>query len=489
MAKIVFLQKRVCETISTMLFSAILKRDGHHVDVFIADLEHDIVDSVLSSNPDIVAYSFYLGEERFAVQLLREIKKRNPNIITIVGGPLFLVSDKLFKDDSIDIMISGDGEYNFPEVVKRIEGQHSLAGIVGVSFKEHASPIRSDRFMVTENLNDLPMLDRDLFLSKYNILANLNARYFIRSRGCPYRCSFCCNALFSNIYKNNGGKGYRIDANYQKLFNEINYVKNKYGLEWVQFVDGAFNGSKVETKVFLKEYAKAKLPPFICSIRVDNVDEEMVSLFKEAGCDRLTIGVQSGVPKIQKIAGRLTPNEKILEVSNLIKKHKIRLAVDMIIGWPGETVEDVWESIYFIRKLNPEYINTELLILFPGTEVSRYAYEHNFIQKIPEVEDFLDDTNTQKPFVIISSFKEGDSITKSTKSRMTIENERVNLRKLFSIAVYHPKWEFLIKLLSKTKWNKIINMIFLYPLLKRSFKYDNLSLSEKFHKIQWLFRQ
>jgi len=404
-----------------------------------------------------------------------------------MGGPFFLVSEEIFKDRSIDIMIKGEGEDNFPEVIERIKSKKPLSGISGVSYKENGFIQLSEDFLVTQRLEDLPMLDHDIYFSKYKTL-DRPTKYFIRSRGCPYNCTFCGNVFITQVYDSKKKKGFRVDTNYQKLFDEINYVKDTYGLKWVQFVDSNFNTSIEETKVFLNEYIKAKMPPYICNIRADNIDEEIVRLLKVSGCDRVTIGVQSGVPRIQRIAGRLTPNQKILDVAGFIRKYNIRLGVDMIVGWPGETIDEMWQSIDFVRKMRPEYVNVQPLVLFPKTKIAEYAYENNFIQKLPEIDDFIEPfLNTKDLPSTRSMFSDVNVMRDNSPASLKISNEIKNLTKLFEFAVFHPKQENFVKFLAKrTKWVKIINMINAYPAIKRSFKYDTLSLRGKLKKILWL---
>jgi Fe-S oxidoreductase len=467
MAKIAFVQEEAYEKLSVMILCAVLKEKGHQVEVFISKLEEDLPDSIKKYKPDFISFSIYLGEERLTLRLLRKLKKVIPTAVVLLGGPLFLISQKLLEDDSVDIVFTGDGERNLPIVVDRLCQGIPLADIPGVSYKTNGEIRQSKGFMVTEDLSMLPMNDRDIYPSKYKSIGNQSTKYFIRSRGCPYKCKFCGNSYITNKYKSEGS-GFRIDRNHAKLFNEIKYTKETYGLKWVQFVDGTFNASKEETKAFLREYAKAKMPPFICNIHIEGIDAELAELLKTAGCDRVTIGLQSAVPRIQKIAGRLTPNSKISEAVRLIQKCNIRIGIDMIIGWPGESIEDVWESIYFVRKLNPDYVSTNLLFLPPETDISKYAYENDFITKLPNVDDY----------------SEKIVVKRDSASRLNVTNNITNMERLFEFAVYHPRLDVFVKFLAKTNWQRPINMINCFPPLRRSFQYDNLTFRLKVKKIR-----
>lgn len=144
----------------------------------------------------------------------------------------------------------------------------------------------------------------------------------------------------------------------------------------------------------------------------------------------------------------------------------------MIIGWPGETIDDLWESINFVRELNPDYVSTNLLVLFPETEIAKYAFENNFISKMPGIDDFAG-------YVTL----ENDS-----PAGMNVTNQIKNTERLFEFAVYHNRLEMFIKLLTKTNWNKLINMIHYFPSLKRSFQYDNIAFNAKLKRIYWFIK-
>lgn len=467
MAKIAFVQEEAYEKLSVMILCAVLKGKGHQVEVFVSKLEIDIYAAIINYNPDFITFSVYFGEERFTLSVLKRLKELIPTAVNLLGGPFFLISRKLLEDDSVDIVFTGDGESNLPIVVDRLCHRAPLTDIPGVSYKINGEIRLSERFMVTEDLDNLPMHDRDIYPSKYKSIGKKSTKYFIRSRGCPYKCKFCGNAFITNEYKSES-MGFRIDRSHTKLFKEIRYTKEMYGLKWVQFVDGTFNASKEGTKRFLKEYAKSKMPPFICNIRSDGIDEELVELLKKAGCDRVTIGLQSTVPRIQEIAGRSTTNSRIREAVRLIQKYKIRIGIDMIIGWPGETIDEVWESIYFVRELGPDYVSTNLLFLLPETDISKYAYENGFISRLPDINDYSGNMTAN----IDSS------------SRLNVTSEIKSMERLFGFAVYHPKLDGFVKLLANTNWKRPINMINRFPSLKRSFQYDNLSFCLKVRKIK-----
>jgi len=127
---------------------------------------------------------------------------------------------------------------------------------------------------------------------------------------------------------------------------------------------------------FTTEYKKKINLPFNCLSHPSLVNEETVELLKEAGCTLVDFGLQSGSAKIRReILSRNETNQKVVEVTQACKKHKLKFAIDCILNIPEETSETVKESISFLSSIDPDIINCFGLIYFPGTKIVEIAKE------------------------------------------------------------------------------------------------------------------
>ena len=331
--KIAFIQNGAYEKIGVHQLSGCLKNADKNfiIDIFIKELEPEFCKKIKEFEPDFILYSLFIGEESFMLEYFSEIKKMIPSVKTIVGGPFTLVFPEVVKKSQIDFVIRGDGEYSLPLFFELYNTKKSLKDVPGICFVQNDGTLFENKNVrITSDLKNIPDPDRDLYY-KYEHLRNKETKSFIASRGCPYNCTYCYNAELKKFY----AESYWRLRDPEAVFREIEHVRDKYGLKWVHFQDGTFNSDAEWLKSFLVEYKKRKLTPFLCNCRVENIDEELVSLMKNAGCERITFGIQSGNTEIRtKIAGRNMSNEQIEKAIKLCRKYDIRTGIDVIFGWP-----------------------------------------------------------------------------------------------------------------------------------------------------------
>ena len=463
MSRIAFVQYPLLENLGVMSISSVLKKHGHISDVFCLNGEKDFYKSLFDFKPDIVACSLSIGEQKYALEILRGVKKIDKNMITLIGGPYVLVFPEIINEDCIDLMCVGDGEFACLEILNRIDKKENFFNIPGIWVKEGKQIYESPNIAYVKDIKQLPGLNRDIYYEKYPELRNLRTKPFILSRGCPFQCSFCYTQWINQFYKKRAGAHFRLDLP-EKVISEILYVKEKYGLEWVRFHDGTLNADLKYIKKFLKMYSEKDLPGFIAYARVENIDEEFVFLLREAGCDKLVLGIQSGDENLRKkLANRKMSNEQIINACNLLKKYKIRIGVDVMFGWPEETMKNAYETIKLCRKINPDDINSNVLVPYPKTKIGDYCIENNYLGNIITYKD------------VVSTVSSNCSLLKQNNI-----NQLINMDKLCYLAIRFPKLQWLINLLIKLPPNKLFLIIKDIPSIRRHFKYEIKNYKERF---------
>lgn len=451
MARIAFIQKTSFEKMSVHYLAGALRANNIEYQLFIEELEKDFYGELVKYNPSYVIYSLYIGEEDFAFEHFRKIKKLMPHVKTLAGGLFCLIFPEIYRREEVDYVFRGDGEFTLPEFIKLMEAGKSTEGIDGICFiDEEGREHRNDNIPLVD-VREIPRPDRDLYY-KYDTLRANNTKDFIASRGCPYGCTYCYNRELFKFFQTPYWRQGDIDS----VIEEIRYVKDKYDFEWVHFQDGTFNADKNWLREFLETYSRAALPQFLCNARIENIDEEIVRLLKKAGCNRITFGIQSGNTKIRcELAGRPMTNEQIVEGCKLCKKYGIRVGVDIIFGWPGETLKEAMDTIALCRQIDVDTYHSNVLIFYPQTHITRYAYENNCIEKNPSLEDM--------------------SYLNPNKSPLVDKRKKllINMDKLFYYLIKYPILERPILCLIKLPPNKIFYLLKNVHLLVRSLKYDN----------------
>lgn len=450
MIKVAFIQKEAYEKLSVHCLAGALKQANIDYQIFIYDLEKDFYQEVQNYNPEYIVYSLYIAEESFALKFFKDLKQRLPKAKTLLGGPFTLTFPDIIRHEAVDYAFRGDGEEILTEFIKLNTDGKCVKNIPGICFINNDGIEYRNDSIKSMDLKRTPKPDRDLYY-KYSILKNKPTKSFIASRGCPYNCSFCFNAELSKYYETSYWRTRAIDD----VIEEIRYTKEKYGLSWVHFQDGSFNANKKWLKVFLKEYKKADLPPFLCNAICTHIDEDIIQLLKKAGCERITFGIQSGNLRIRKeIAKRNMSDEAIINACKLCNQYGIRIGVDIIFGWPSETFEEAMDTIRLVRQLDVETCSSNVLVFYPGLPVTRYAYENCFITKIPTLEE-VNKLNFNESLLAINQI-----------------NLFINIDKLFYLLIKFPKLEKLLLLLLKFPPNKFFCLSKNIHLLFRSLKYD-----------------
>jgi anaerobic magnesium-protoporphyrin IX monomethyl ester cyclase len=189
------------------------------------------------------------------------------------------------------------------------------------------------------------------------------------SRGCPYRCRYCYNANY------NRGKWRTMST--ENVVKELRRIKEQYKCQSVLFIDDNFFVDIKHTRAILERIAEEKLFSTWGSagMRIDTlerVDESFIDLMKKSGCYAIETGIESLSDKVLTIINKGITKQRILELNRLFGKHKILLACNFVVGFPGEDVEDLRETTRAIVQMAEEnpYMKLSFISIFqpyPGT--------------------------------------------------------------------------------------------------------------------------
>lgn len=439
MTKIIFLHNFLYEFVGPMSLSAILKKNGHECDVFIQGYDKDIIKSAIDAKPDVIAFSCTTGVHKWACKIAKKIKEKYDCII-LMGGPHPTYFPDIIKEESIDIICRGEGEYAFLELANAIREKKPIRGIKNLWVKEKGRIYKNDLRPLNQNLDDLPYMDRSLYYN-YRFLRNSPRKTFFTTRGCPFNCTFCHNPALKKLYKGKGNYIRRRSA--EKVIDEILKVKAKYPLKMVHMIDDHFALDYNWVKKFLKLYKEKVKLPFGCSIRPGSVTEEIVKIMHQAGCERVYFSIETGNERLRnEILKKGVTNKQIIYTAKLMKKYKIKFKVYNMLGLPGETLEDAFLTVKLNRLVKTDYPVCSVLHPYPKTEIYDYFLKEGYIEK-----SFSPDDHSMSFWIE----------PKKTK----IKKEIMNLHKFFFYAVKFPWLDPVIKQLIKLPQNKIFDLLFL----------------------------
>ena len=314
---------------------------------------------IISENPDVVSFSCYIWNITKTLEICRIIKK-NHDCKIVLGGPevAYRQEDVLTKFDFIDFVLSGEGEWTFPDFLDNING--NLSVVSGLSY-------RKDGEIVTIPEKEYTDTPPSPFSDEF--FKNLNGRisYIETSRGCPYRCAFCLSGRCSHL---------RF-FDLERVKSDIIKLANS-GTQTVKFVDRTFNADYKranEILTFIKENYGKEIPQNVCfhfeiagDILKDSTLEILSSMPK--GAVQLEIGMQSFNEETLKAINRRTNTKKLIQnIKKLISFNNMHIHIDLIAGLTGEDLESFKNSFNIGYSLKAHMLQMGFLKLLYGADM------------------------------------------------------------------------------------------------------------------------
>jgi len=330
----------------TLLASIINKNTRHKAYIFDTtfhpkDWKTYLDKKIKTIKPDILAFSCNTLYMNYIKKIASYLKKKY-NIPILGGGYHATVYPKsTIKEPYIDAILIGDGDEKLPTILDYVEKNHSFPkDIKGFWVKEGNKITENGKGDFYNDVSNFPHLDWTLWEDIDKYLYFLQMIYFVGNRGCPFTCPFCEACEISQFVD---GKYFR-EINPERYAQEIVYqwkIFKKRGMKLAQLFDPIPTINLEWVKRFCNEYKSLvdpKTHPFSMFSRFDSLTEEKIKRLSQAGCVNLRCGIESGDYFIRKnIHQKNITNEKIFEVSKLLKKYKINLTAYFILGAPGES--------------------------------------------------------------------------------------------------------------------------------------------------------
>jgi radical SAM superfamily enzyme YgiQ (UPF0313 family) len=339
-----------------------------------------IVNQILSHNPDLVAMPVVTDDFKWALKWAGEIKRRAD--VPIVFGnchPTFHSKEVLDHHD-VDFVVRGEGEVTLLELVEQIGGKGEYDKVLGLGYRRGGEAKVNGMRPLIEDLDILPFPDKDLY---YDVMPYLNHGYTTMSgRGCPYRCTFCDNNTSMNLYSKEVEKKQKWTRRHspEYMVKEILWAKERYGIHHVRFNDEDFSYDKRWLREFCPLYQKEVGIPYFAWVYPNTIDSEMAKLLADSGCDAVEMGIQSGAENLRKeVLHRKTKDVQIVEAMDALRAHKIRATVDVIIGLPTETKQDLDSTVKLLARSKPWHLYAFWLRYYPSTEILSMAKERKLL--------------------------------------------------------------------------------------------------------------
>ena len=342
------------EVNGTLLLATKLLDAGFEVDILrFAQVEsfggpyltfiENTVHEILKRNPKCVSFYSLWPDYHIMLRLARELKEKDPNIVTVFGGPQASCTAELTLETMpfVDYINTGEGENTvIPLFSGILRGEGDLNTIPGLHYRKNGQLFHNNQLVPLCDLNAQPRWDDRLLLPEDPKV--LNDQYYFMpidvGRGCPYSCTFCCTSYFWR-------RVYRLKGT-EEIIADIKYYKEKYGIRSFWFSHDAFTVNKQLVTEICDRILEEKLDiTWRCSARLDCISEELILKMKQAGMVRITFGVETGSPRMQKLINKNLDLKRAQSLVDFLLKEQIWVGLYFIYGFPQETQEDLNQTL------------------------------------------------------------------------------------------------------------------------------------------------
>lgn len=396
------------EPLGLEYLSAWIKKRGFEVEIYDAHMQDrkikDLGDGIfrvgadsdnikkklLNDKPDLIGISCLFREYALdVIDIVNLCSQILPKSYVVLGGQDAATRPEFyFKHSRPDLIVSGEGELTFDDIVLRLAGGNTLSQIPGTIELKSGRVIRNQRRERITNLDVLPLPDRNLLpylepcIQKitYPFAKKLPATIIQSSRGCVMKCAFCDIISVWDKW---------ISRSPDRVVGEIEYLNRNLGIKEFSFIDDNFMLDKTRVKEICREIIERKLNISFevnPGISVWNVDKEAIDLMVKAGLYRICLPIESGSKNTLNFIGKPVDLDAAKKMIKYCNKLGLYTYGNILIGFPFEKKEDIEESISWAFGTDFDMVHFLIAEPYNGAKMFDIYAKNNWI----DLEDRVD---------------------------------------------------------------------------------------------------
>jgi len=317
-------------------------------------------EAILATPRDLVGFSCFVWNTPFVLQTASCLKKLDPRISILLGGPEVESGPMKVLEEhaTIDFICTGPGEKTFKELLYALLDHKPLAAVGGLAYRE------GDLFESTEPRCE--QSDLDAFPSPYltgaiEIDEEDRGAFFQTTRGCPYRCGYCAWSR-DHAY---------VEFSLDRVIAEVDYFK-KTDAEALYCVDATFNLNNERVIKILEAMAKVGLESGLWfEAHPKRLTEKFVKALAKLPRSFMGLGIQTTNPEAMEHIDRAWDPEKTGALLNHLAEYdNCHQGHEIIVGLPGDNLQTFKETLTWVYQRKPSWIFTFCLEVFPGTPLA-----------------------------------------------------------------------------------------------------------------------
>jgi len=320
--------------------------------------------------PEVVAVSSYAREIPAAVQFLSLLKERDPDFVTVLGGPhVSSVREEALRSDAFDFAVQGEGEYPFLSFLTYQEGNGRMEDVENLLFRGQGGIVANPVRAYLEDLDALPFprwsaVNLDAYAGANELTGRGAHAPLLTSRGCPFHCAYCCHTM---------GTRFRAHSP-ERVVDEMETLVRAQTTRTFEVIDENFGFDPDRAERICDRILEKGLEVrliFPNGLRLDRLTERLVDKLKRAGTVHIAAPFDSGSPRMQKALGRNLDLARAEAMTRTIIRKRIFTVGYFMVGFPGETAADFHETVQLASRIPFHFIRFFRAVVFPGTPLAR----------------------------------------------------------------------------------------------------------------------
>jgi len=365
--------KSTTPPIGLAILSALLEQRGIKADIIDAQAlqltpQETVAYAVVNGTYDIIGLTATTPEIVSATNTAHLFRKAFPNARIVFGGVHPTIFHRELVEAGIaDLVVRGEGE----EPIVALALSENLRQIPSLTWKNDAGDVIVNP--LTEklvNLDSLPLpayhkLPMERYSSALGAARRSPSIGIMTSRGCPGTCTFCYSGMF--------GKSIRY-VSADLIYEHVMFLMKSYGIQEISFYDDTFTSDRNRVIALCKRFIKEHLDlSWSCFARVDTVDQELLTLMRQAGCHQIMYGFESSDDAVLKTVNKRVTTSNYHEIARMTRAAGIDIRGAFMLGSPGETEQSLINTIRLSISLNIQFAIFNITTPYPGTALYAWA--------------------------------------------------------------------------------------------------------------------
>jgi radical SAM superfamily enzyme YgiQ (UPF0313 family) len=379
----------------TGYIATLAAKAGHDVTLYDTAYcsDEDVIRQVSASQPDLVLLSVSTMLYPRAKRMATQIKSLLPNVPILIGGiHVTITKGKVLLDcPAIDYACVGEGEDFISEFLSKLHTS-DIRGIQNLAYRDDEGRVVVNPVRPCTDLNNLPPFNYTFWHQESIVRQGPKPgfTYVFATRGCPYRCTYCCNSCYLDLY----GKSYLRTQNRDTIISELISLRDQHHAEFFYFGDEMILFDREYVGQLFRRVKEEVGLPFGCMTRVETINEKTIDLFEKTGCCYVSMGVECGDEQFRKTKlNRHMTDEQIYRAFDLL--HTIPsmfIYAFFMHGFPFSYDDRLTEKTNEMKqRLKPDLVQDSQFYPLLGTELYDYCEKNDLIdhEKMNSTENYL----------------------------------------------------------------------------------------------------